>query len=570
LLRKNSQLKAFILALQKKKIPYYVHQDVDLFDQKSVKVMSNLAKTICDPTDSRAFFQLLISGFFLGVDNHQVILLSALADRRNESLEDAIKQSEHEWSEGVITMISKWREGLADFSAGESLYLAIKESGYLKRLLKTAEDSIDGSIEVQYLTDFFKLVKQFELVANKPNLLELSRYLDDIKHSSGDITSEISPLDSGGVQLLTVHKAKGLEFDYVFLPDLVEQTFPTYRQGEKIKIPDFVVDPVHGDHYQEERRLFYVAMTRARQGLSLSFASNHGGKRAKKPSRFIAESIGQDWQTKINKSSEQTNISELLQAFEPLSFSGTKDRMLSRLFRGDWLHLTTNQIADYLRSPKEFWLFHVLCLPKGPFHTLVYGSAVHAALEHYYKLMLNKRPIKPAEVVKVFEQAWSTEGFASKEHEMSLYENGKTIIRAYIESHLDDKNVTLSVEQPFELQLPQQKVVISGRYDLVLEGDKGVEIRDFKTSRVKDQKTAISKAKSSIQLGIYALSWEKLQQKQVTSTSLEFVQDLLIGTNTKIDNEKTLEQISKAVTGIKELRFDEKGQSDIDFDKLII
>jgi DNA helicase-2/ATP-dependent DNA helicase PcrA len=184
--------------------------------------------------------------------------------------------------------------------------------------------------------------------------------------------------------------------------------------------------------------------------------------------------------------------------------------------------------------------------------------------------MLNKRPIKPAEVVKVFEQAWSSEGFASKEHEMSLYENGKTIIRAYIESHLDDNNVPLSVEQPFELQLPQQKVVISGRYDLVLEGDKGVEIRDFKTSRVKDQKTAISKAKSSIQLGIYALSWEKLQQKQVTSTSLEFVQDLLIGTNTKIDNEKTMEQISKAVTGIKELRFDEKGQSDIDFDKLII
>lgn len=571
LLRKNSQLKSYILGLQKKKIPYYVHQDVELFDQRSVKIMVNLANSICDPLNSAAFFQLLISGFFKKVDRHELIKLSAQAKRLNLTLEEALRQSEDiNYAGEIIDSIDSWREELADYSAGELLFMAIKSTGYLKDLLSLADSSVESALSIQYLTDFFKLVKQFELVSNRPNLAELCTYLDDIKLSSGDVMSDISPLDNAGVQLMTVHKAKGLEFDYVFLPELTEQTFPTYRQAEKIKLAEAILDPGKGDHYQEERRLFYVALTRARQCVELSFASDHGGKRPKKPSRFISEAMGQDWQEKSVKSSRQTAMTELISSFEPFKEIKPKNTMISRLFRGDWLYLNTNQIADYLRSPREFWLFHVLCLPKGPFHTLVYGSAVHAALEHYYKFRLKSRPVSPTEVIKVFEQAWQSEGFASKEHETALFEQGKRVVASYIDSHKDDKLKPVAIEQPFELQIPEIKTVISGRYDIVLETPEGIEIRDFKTSRVKDQKKADSKAKDSIQLGIYGLSWEKLQQKPVFATSLEFIEDQKVGKNTNISHDKTMDMITRAVNGIKSMDFDEKGQSKMDFDKLLL
>jgi DNA helicase-2/ATP-dependent DNA helicase PcrA len=295
------------------------------------------------------------------------------------------------WIEGALKSIINWREMIADFSAGEVLFTAVKESGYLKRALDDSVTSVDMALEVQYMTDFFKLVKQFELASSNPSLNELCEYLDEIRQSSADIMSEISPLDISGVQIMTVHKAKGLEFDYIFLPELTEQTFPSYNRGERIRIPIDMINPGEGDQFQEERRLFYVALTRAKQQAYLSYAKDHGLKRDKKISRFVVEAIGKDWSEKSNSIPSQRSMSEVLTSFEPVVKKVEKEKILSRLFKGEWLYLTTNQIADYLRSPKEFWLFHVLHLPKGPFHSLIYGSSIHAALEHYYKYRLKNK-----------------------------------------------------------------------------------------------------------------------------------------------------------------------------------
>lgn len=568
LFRKNNQIKPYIQALHKNRLQYFVHQDVELFDQQSVKTMVALANCITDLHNSSALFQLLVGNFFTGIDRHTVVALAASSKRQNKSLYDYIIENGEATEVEACQQLWQWQELINSHTAGELIFVAIKQSKYLARLLQEAEESSKIAQEIQYMTDFFKLVKQFELVAQSPNLVELCLYLDEIKLSSADVMSEISPLDVSGIQLMTIHRAKGLEFDYVFIPELTEQTFPTYRQAELIRIPDEIIRSTEGDHYQEERRLFYVGLTRARKGVELSFAADHGGKRPKKPSRFIVESVGES-AILDSVSSEQRSMGEIIQSFAPVR-KGEPRNLLNRLFKGEWLYLTTNQVADYLRSPREFWLFHVLQLPKGPFHSLVYGSAIHAALEYFYKYRMSGKKVTVSDLITVFEQSWQSEGFVSADHEKTLFETGKLALRKYYAANQNNPQKPLAIEQPFELQIPDLKTVIVGRYDAVFKSKGGVEIRDFKTSRVKDQKAANNKAKDSIQLGIYALAWEKLQQTPVSDTSLEFVEDLLIGKAPKIDNAKTLGAINSAVAGIKDQKFEEVGQSNVDFAKLLI
>ena len=107
-------------------------------------------------------------------------------------------------------------------------------------------------------------------------------------------TADLDP-DVDAVAVLTVHKAKGLEFPVVFLPGLVDGRFPARSRREPLALPIELVDEVlpEGDgHLQEERRLFYVGMTRARDELILSHAADYGGRRARRVSPFVARGAG--------------------------------------------------------------------------------------------------------------------------------------------------------------------------------------------------------------------------------------------------------------------------------------
>jgi DNA helicase-2/ATP-dependent DNA helicase PcrA len=566
LLRKNGQAKPFVQQLSKNNIPYYVHQSLDLFSQKPVKTLLALCACLADPGDNQAAYQLLGSPLF-SIPSETLILLSSKASALHIGLEDYIQAETpaDDPARAVIAAVIDWRAMGKDLGAGELIYVILKKSGYLPNLLKKAAEDNAAAIEVQLVAEFFEIVKEFELSSEFIHIASFYDFIRQVRRSEVDLFAEISPLDIEGVQILTVHRAKGLEFEHVFLPELVEQTFPTYARAETIKLSD-IFEGSAGDHYQEERRLFYVAMTRAMQGLYLSNASDYGGKRAKRASRFIAEALGP--QSSV-QAAPQTNFADFVESFAPVAQQAHESHITAHLYNDGWLRLSTNQIADYLRSPREFWLFQVLKMPKGPYHALVYGSAAHRALEYYYSCRMKGQVPTFASVQKVFSQAWQAEGFVSAEHADVLYKKGQAMLKQYLASHKNLAEAPKAVEMPFELHMPELKTVISGRYDLVLGSGKGVEIRDFKTSDVGSEPAAKKRAKDSVQLGIYALSWEKIQQQPVNKVSLEFINNNVLGVNTNIDHQKTLAKITKAVEGIKNMDFDSKGSSQLNFDRLV-
>lgn len=569
LLRKNNQAIEVAHVLQKNSIPYVVSESQNLFEQAEIKVLINFIHVLSDPSASAALYGLLASDLY-NIPLDQIAGFSAAAARVHQPLE-AYLLEQTDLPEAFLTVldtISSFRAIAQAGNAGQVVYEFLKASGYLDRLVSLAEKDPKPVIQIQNITQFFNLVRDFERANSDPHIYALWSYLVGIRESDVDIMIQTSPLDVDAVQIMTLHKAKGLEFTAVCMIDLTEQTFPAKNMSEKIRMPDGLLSKADNKvpwHIHEERRLFYVGITRAKQYLYLSASYDHGGKRMKKPSRFIQEATQQSF---VVPAGNQALALDSLKNFEklPVTF---KDPLASFITKDGWLHLSTNQIADYLRSPKEFWYFHVLSLPKGPFHTLVYGSAIHAAIETYYVARLQHKKIQFSEVFQIFENSWNSEGFVSLQHEKDQFARGKKVLQAFYSREESNNDIPQYIEKEFQLKLDQLKLKINGRYDAVYDRDGKVEVRDFKTGSVDTMKNAEKKLKESVQMKIYALAWEKTHQMAVDSTSLYFVEHDILATSQTIDHEKTMVLLDRVVTGIKNNQFSEIGGSRLRFDKML-
>jgi len=569
LLRTNNQAIEVAQALQKQSIPFVVSESQNLFDQAEIKVLVNFIHILSDPSASVALYGLLASDLYQ-IALEQIAEYSARANRVHQPLESYLRDQKDlpEAITAVLNIISSFRASAQAGSAGTVVYDFLKASGYLDRLVKLAQSDSSAVIKIQNITQFFSLVKDFERANSDPHIYALWSYLVGVKETDTDIKIQVSPLDSDSVSIMTIHKAKGLEFTAVCVIDLTELTFPAKNRSDKIKLPDGLLQKSEEDvpwHMFEERRLFYVAITRAKQYLYLSSSFDHGGKRLKKPSRFIKETTGQSYQ--LPKSIKTVDLA-VLKNFEKLPVS-TKDPLARFIDNDGWLHMTTGQISDYLYSPKEFWYFHVLSLPKGPFHTLIYGSAIHAAIETYYLARLQRKNININELYQVYQNSWSSEGFMSLQHEKDQLERGKKVLQKFYTREQQKNDVPEHIEKEFQLKIDQHKIKITGRYDAVFDRKGKIEVRDFKTGAVDTMKAAQIKLNDSIQMKIYAMAWEKTHQSPVDSMSLYFVEHDILASSKVIDHSKTHKLLEKVCQGIRNGDFLDAGGSRVKFEKLV-
>src|SRR3972149_4986429 len=170
----------------------------------------------------------------------------------------------------------------------ETRYQFLADSGWLARMSKAA--SVPEETEVQNVAKFFQRIRDVGRSLKYDNVREFVNHLDALIQAGDDPAVTEADLDSPAVHVLTLHKAKGLEFPVVFLVTLVHGKFPTHGRSEQIELPtELIKDTLpSGDfHLQEERRLFYVGMTRAKELLYLTSAEDLGGRKKWKGSQFV-------------------------------------------------------------------------------------------------------------------------------------------------------------------------------------------------------------------------------------------------------------------------------------------
>jgi len=350
-----------------------------------------------------------------------------------------------------------------------------------------------------------------------------------------------------------VHKAKGLEFPVVFLVGCVEEKFPVRRRRDPLELPaDLVRDPTAaGDaHLMEERRLFYVAMTRAKEELVLTSASDYGTTRSRKVSRFVVEAL--DLPGPAPRPRRSLALEALARNQPPAEVPPAPERALPDDAR---LRLSHSRIDDYETCPLKYRYVHVLRVPLLAHHAVVYGHAVHEAVQRMFEARLEGRSFSEDDLVEAFRSAWVSEGFLSREHEERRLRTGEEVLRRFHREEARAPWSPTAVEEEFAFDLGRNRV--QGRYDLVAERDGQVTILDFKTGEVREEKAAQKRADESLQLDIYALAHLRTKGRLPDRVELRFLESGLAAGRrpTLEDTVRTEERIRAVADGIRRLSF---------------
>ncbi len=565
LLRKKNQADSISYALRRHGVDYHFSDSQSLYDQPEIASILHFLQVLTDPTDSKALYHLLASDV-VKINLALLMQQSALARRQNHTLEQHLRLAsaddlgdESTAIGHFLSQLDIWRQQTKRLSAGELLFQFCDDTGLIKKLVQEANENPAAANQVKNVGRLFAIASEFEQVTTDRSPIAFAQAVADLRSAGEEPEATDPEAVADQVRIMTIHKSKGLEFDVVYIFDLTKGSFPGANRRPAIDLPPELAsshqDPATA-HLQEERRLMYVAMTRAKTDLIMTYSPDHGGKLAKKPSPFIAEALGVEPPTLDPSSNQTASIQQELELFRPTPMAHLSDRWSP----DSTITLTPHQIDDYLSCPANFHYRHVLMVPEPPVPALMYGNLIHAAIGRFYALERAKTlMLEP--LIGMVDSLWRSDGFISEGQEAKRRKQASQTIEQFYNREGDTKRRPRHIERSFEIKLDDIDVVVRGRIDAVyVEGDQ-IEIRDYKTSAVTDQKKADAKAKSSVQLLIYALAWNQLTGQLPTKLTLDFVDTGLMGSfvPTLADLDKTRQQIAIVAKGIRNGEFSASG-----------
>lgn len=613
--------------LRQYNIPCEFREDVEFFKKPVIQDLIAWLRIINNPLNTApSLFRIMR---VCGIPEITAMKLSHHADDfsdgniQNDGLFEAMLHAD-EYLPDSVHLVREVTSRIEEFTTLKSkrtptdlVHTVMTHASGLYRLALEEEDGQSLS----YLNKFFEIAREYIDATDEPSLSNLLDYLDILRDFPVSL-EEVTSTDA--VQILTIHRSKGLEFPVVFIPDLVQKGFPISFRDKHFYVPNDLIKSMKSMKdertlfNEEERRLCYVAITRAENQIYLLRPIKYRrNKRDAKPSQFLEEL---DWSNHplidhIKIFYEGANIERApdtpidlmirsvredciraltdirigavvqnLSALEQIAlFREGKDPMtgvvvkqmgitqldprLVELMTGkkkplipDDLTLSPTSLETYETCPLKFKFQKILKIPSTNKAYFQKGNAIHKVAElAAAELMSGTRP-DTEKLIGMLNECWKTETFESSTQSEHQRISAEDHIRNYDAWQRNNQNTIVEVEKAFSMSLDQidgKTWVVKGRIDRI-EDDNGEQVVvDFKSGKSRMAKKDIP---LNIQLNIYAMALLKMNGKLPKRTSLVYLEKEGAEQKDYFPTEESIrvfkEKLNGIVQGIMEERFD--------------
>src|SRR5947199_2841926 len=417
----------------------------------------------------------------------------------------------------------------------------------------------------KYVKRLAEFMKEWEPKSETRGLAEFIEYLDYYAQAGGVVSLEDdAPPDA--VQLMTVHAAKGLEFSQVFLLRVNNRAFPATERPRVFGFPVELMTegaPAEQFHIQEERRLFYVALTRAEERLTITTVTEKKGK----VPVFIEDIVMEPAIKRLDVRQmmpklppaevEQRAPDEHREDVQLFPAAAEPAKIFSRI--ADWaeefhppspepLTLSPSALSGYRTCPQRYLFGYLWSLREGPKAAVTFGAAMHTTIKRFVDQLRKGVKLPFEEVQRIFETEWNSKGFEDQYQEEEYKKDGLEQLRAFHTGMIAELPQAVGQEKAFELPL-DNNVIIKGRIDQInaLGNEPDVEIVDYKTGRPKKD----ADANKDLQLSLYALAGKEILELNPVRLVFHYLQD-----NRRQETTRDAKQLDEAQKVVQEAAAD--------------
>jgi len=590
LVRRKRDAQPIIDAFDKHKLSYEFVGNSDFFREPLIKDVVSFIRIAADPIGSNIEIARILQRKQSSIRPVEVKRFTRYADKNKLSLYEAFDNlKDIDIDQGKFNSIKEKLNLIVSekkiVNLPELVYKVLFEIDFYRY-----EISLDNKRNISLLNQFYKFtVDYYNLYRDS----EIEEFIDFINYASNfEIKTETGE-DSNVVQVMTIHTAKGKQFPVVFVPDLVTNKLPTMYRSDKFEIPKELLNGVTNEfnerelHLQEERRLFYVSITRAEERLYISYANRYGdNKRDSKPSQFLDEiqyktnpninfmtpkadpiSIKEDsimgliqqqyiqeivsdlHRKDYSKALPKIMLLEKLEGKDPKSILKNLceldyDAILKQLEDGELkqeriieeeLTFSASQFNTYSRCPRIYKYNYVYRIPTLPKPYFDLGGTVHNVIEELSKMIMNGEKIDIELATQYLDAYWKSAGYSTELEEKQAKEDAIEILDTFIEEQGKMKTKIVDTEKRFTIKVDNYS--INGFIDRIDKDGEDYIIWDYKTSKTPISENELRK---DFQLLIYDMAVQELFGKRPKQVGLWFLRP-----NKKVVIEPNDEDIQK-------------------------
>ncbi len=376
----------------------------------------------------------------------------------------------------------------------QSLFERVIINGGLLALVLQHENRVNLLEELNTLFDFVK-----SETAKVP-LIDLDRFMrlmETLKEEEIRLPVNQSISTAEGVNFLTAHGSKGLQFDHVLMIGCDEKAWDKVPANRTYSLPDTLIRSNKGNEAEESRRLFYVAITRARKSLQIHYAQRDNTDKEKSQSRFVAE-LQQSGKVNLKKHAlSEELITEYWNKFikppeRPATLKTAEEEMAMRsVLQG--FQLSVTNLNKYLRCPKSFYYETILRIPSAKNRYMSFGSAVHVALEIYFRRMLDdpqKNWPSERDLIGWFENYMKKhqDSFTDTEYRQDM-DRGRKFLPLFVKNGKEHWSKVVVPERNLN-NIVFRQVPLRGKLDRIEFEGNVARVFDYKTGKFGKEKFA--------------------------------------------------------------------------------